>query len=653
MTFFPPNRVIPSDKMRIFYGPVETITGPSCYDRCDRSIVMSKKLFNLLFPLFVGTVLLLPLRAAGQGNPADIRTRLAQSYEKSGDYESALRVWSELFTADSGNFTLLESLKRCHLKLKHHDEVISLIEYGLRLNPGDIGSRAQLGNVWLLKGDEKKAGEAWERAISLAPGEETTYRIVGSAMIQARQFARAVATYQDARKVLGKPTLFASDIAYLYAIMQKYPESTTEYLTLLRETPTQLNYIQSRIASFTGSEEGLSAATTVVGQAVKTETRNVGFRRLLAWLFLEAKNFESAYGVYRELDALTGAAGKELFAFGVRALNEKSYAAASRAFSELIDRHPNFGEMHRARYSLARSLEELDSTVSSGEEPGVKPFGRAIGMYNRIVFDYPNTEIAGQALLRIADIQKNKLDNPGAARDILEKVSTEYKIFLPVVTGARLSLGEIYIGLDDLDRAARVLQEVAGRPPYGGPDRELAALRLAELNFYRQMYTPAMKILADLMENPVSDVTNDAISLQLLINENEKDNAEALARYAEARLLRAGRRYADALSVLNDELASRPGNALSDKLAFMKGEISLVLKMPDDALAGFAFIVDSLPESLLRDRAMFNMASIYELQKADRVNAIKTYELLLEKYPNSIHANAARKRIRILRGDNI
>jgi len=390
-----------------------------------------------------------------------------------------------------------------------------------------------------------------------------------------------------------------------------------------------------------------------VNDAVRAEPDNVGSRRLLAWLFMEAKNFESAYGVYRDLDAMTGAGGKELFAFGERALHEKSYAAASRAFTELIGKNPGFGDMPRARYSLARALEELDSTGVAGAEQKGTPVDRAIGMYDRIVFDYPNTEMAGRALLRIAAIRKDKLGDPQGARDILEKVSSAYKIFLPVATEARLSLGEIYIGLDDLDRAATVLLEVAGAPPYGGPDRELAALRLAELNFYRQKYTPAMKILADLTENAVSDVTNDAISLQLLITENEKDNAEALARYAEARLLSAGHRNADALSVLNDELASRPGNALSDKVAFMKGEISLRLNRPDEALAGFAVIVDSIPESLLRDRAMFNVASIYELRKADRVNAIKTYELLLEKYPNSIHANAARKRIRVLRGDNI
>ncbi len=528
---------------------------------------------RFIFPALVAATFFYPSGAFSQGNGADIRLRLAQSYEKSGDFESALRVYGELFASDSSNFQLIESLKRCHLKLKHHDDVIALIEYGLKLNPADVGSRAQLGNVYLLKGDEKKAVAAWNDAISAAPDAEVTYRVVGSSMVQARQFERAVEVYRGARKALGNQSLFASDIAYLYAIMQRYGESTTEYLSLLRRTPTQLGYIQSRIASFTGNEGGLAAATAVVGDAVKADSKNVEFRRLLAWLYMEAKDFDAAFGVYHELDALSGAGGKELFAFGERALHEKSYAAASRAFTEVIGGDPNFREMPRARYSLARAAEELD-TAAAGQ-PAAGRYDRVIGMYDRIVFDYPNTEIAGEALLRIAVIRREKLGDPGSARDLLEKISSEYKIFLPVATEARLSLGEIYIGLDEPDRAGAVLSEVAGDPPYAGADRELAALRLAELAFYRHDYPGAMSILGDLTRNTVSDVTNDAISLQLLITENEKENTGALDRYAEARYLRAGKRDADALEIIDGELRDRPGNALTDRMAFMRGEILL------------------------------------------------------------------------------
>ncbi len=593
----------------------------------------------------------LPLDA--QNNPSDIRTRLAQSYEKTGDIESALRVYNELFVSDSGNFTLIESLKRCHLRLKQHDEVIALIEHSLRLHPADIGSLSQLGNVWYMKGDEGKALDAWHRAIAVAPDDETTYRVVGSSMVQARQFERAVETYRAARTNLGKPTVFASDIAYLYGVMQKFRESTEEYIVLLRQTPTQLNFIQSRISAFTGNEAGLKEATLVVAEAVKSEPKNVEFRRLHAWLSMEAKDYEAAFETYRQIDALTAAGGKELFAFAERALNEKSYTTASRAYSEVIDANPNFREKPRAQYGLARSFEEMAVPADPADTSAAGRYARATEMYGRIVFDHPSTDIAAQALLRLALIRKERLSDPSGAKDYLEKISRDYKIFLPTAVDAKLVLGEVYVELDDLDRAAATFAEVAGPPPYGGPDREKAALRLAEIRFYREDYKGASAILSDLMKNAVSDAANDAIPLQMLISEQGKENAAGLKTYASARLLRAQRRYAEALEVLDNALKADTADVLRDRYAFLKGEILAAAGRPDDAVGAFSLIIDTLPESLLRDRAMFAVAGLYETAKADRLLAIGMYERLLEKYPNSIHANAARKRIRELRGDSI
>ena len=517
-------------------------------------------------------LLALPLLLEAQNNPSDIRLRLAQSYEKSEDYEAAVRVYNELFASDSGNFTLIESLKRCHLKLKQYDDVIALIEHSLGLNPRDLGSLAQLGNVWFLKGDEQKALVAWERAIAVEPNDETTYRVVGSAMVQVRQFERAVETYRAARKNLGAPTAFAQDIAYLYAVMQKFRESTAEYIVLLREAPSQLTYIQSRIATFTGSETGLRDAAAVALEAVQREPRNVELRRLHAWLSMEAKDYDAAFETYRQIDDLTAAQGKELFLFGERALNEKSYSAASSAYAEVIRRNPNLREMPRVRLGLARSLEELAGNPGKdGDTTAAARYAKAIGMYDRIVFDYPNTDIAAQALFRLALIRKDRLGDPSGARDVLEKIAKEYKIFQPVATEAKLALGEVCIELNELDRAAAVFSEVAGPPPFGGPDRERAALRLAELRFYREDYQGSLDLLGDLVKNAVSDAVNDAIPLQMLIGEFLKEDPAGLKVYASVRLLRAQHRDADALSLLDGAMKADTSSPLTDRFAFMKG----------------------------------------------------------------------------------
>jgi tetratricopeptide (TPR) repeat protein len=559
-------------------------------------------------PLLVYSLLLIIWAPApAQNNPSDIRFRLAQSYEKSGDFESALRVYYELFEADSGNFMLIEALKRGNLQLKRHEEVVSLIHHSLTLNPSDIGALAQLGGTYILMAEEERAYEAWDRAIAVEPTGETTYRVVGSAMTQSRLFEKAIETYRLARKNCSNPSLFISDIAYLYGILLKYRESAEEYLALLRQTPSQLGYIQSRLAGFVTREEGLRTTTGVVKSAVEREDKNVEFRRLLAWLYMEAKDFGGAYEAYLGIDRLVGANGRELFGFAERALREKSYASAAKAYTGVIDSHPEFPLMAKARFGLARSLEELDSVVVTDDAPDRIPFDAALSGYLKIIGDYPRTEIAARSLYRLAVIRHETLHDPAGAMEYLETIAADYRTFLPTATQARLMLAEICIALDQRDRASKILTELAGNAPYGTPHREKAALELAELDFYDGRYAEALEILSGLLQNPLSDAANDAISMQVLIHQNQKENPDILKRYAGSQLLQRQKKFTEALEILDGILTSEPDNALLDLCAYRKGEILSGLNRPDE----------------------------------------------LEKFPDSIQANEARKRIRDLRGDNI
>lgn len=597
---------------------------------------------SLIFTSFVLSV--------AQERGSDIRFRLAQSYEKAGDFEAALGVYRDLFQKDSSNFVLIESLKRCHLQLKQHAEVVALINHGLTLNPGDIGAMAQLGSTYILMADEKKAYDAWDRAIASDPASEITYRVVGSAITQSRLFAKAIEVYRLGRKNCRNPDLFTSDIAYLHGIMLNYRESTEEYLSLLRQTPSQLNYIQSRIAGFITRDEGLRVSTEVVQRAVSGDGNNVTFRRLLAWLYMEAKNFNGAYDTYDEIDRLTKARGTELFGFAERALREKGYGPASRAYSDVISGFPGFALMPNARFGLARCLEELDSAGAAGRDR--VPFAGAERAYREVVSDYPGTEYAAQSLFRLAVIRYRKMGDPAAAVEDLRAVSRDYGRILTVATEARLMLGEIFIAMDRKDEAASILSELAGNVPYVGPHRERAALELAELHFYEGRYDSSLSILSGLLRNPGSDAANDGIALRMLISENRNEYPGALRRFARAQLLGRQNDPAGAIRLLDEVLADSGGAGLHDLCTYRKAGILETTGRADDAIVAYEGLIESFPESLFRDRALYNLGMIHETVKKDTARAIEEYRMILENYPGSIHANEARKRIRDLRGDN-
>src|SRR5258706_8535597 len=150
-------------------------------------------------------------------NGIDVRLRLAQSYEHTGDFEAALKLYQELFKKDSTNYLLADAIRRMDMQLKRYDDAIVLVEKIIHSAPNDVNMVAQLGAIYYLKSDEPKAGETWERAIAISPKQQTTYALVASSMTQNRLFDRAIVIYQRGRTACNDPALFTADIAYLYS----------------------------------------------------------------------------------------------------------------------------------------------------------------------------------------------------------------------------------------------------------------------------------------------------------------------------------------------------------------------------------------------------------------------------------------------------
>jgi outer membrane protein assembly factor BamD (BamD/ComL family) len=83
------------------------------------------------------------------------------------------------------------------------------------------------------------------------------------------------------------------------------------------------------------------------------------------------------------------------------------------------------------------------------------------------------------------------------------------------------------------------------------------------------------------------------------------------------------------------------------------GELHLKLKQAHEAIEAFRYIADSIQLSIFKDKAQFRIAEISENVLHNKTDALSAYEKLLERFPNSLYAEQARKRIRLLRGDTI
>jgi len=603
--------------------------------------------------------------AMPQAREPDIKFRLAQSYEQSGDFETAARLYEELLAKDPLNFLVIDALHRDYIQLKKYDAAIALVTGVIQRSPNDILWLSRLGTLYNYKADDAKATAAWNRAIEVDPTHESTYRGVAASMMEARLFDRAIDVYQRGRTACKNPSLFTNDIAYLYTITLNYAAATREYLNLVRQNPAQLAYVQSRISVYIVRPDGLKAVTEVVEEAGKSEPLNQQIQQLLAWVYMEAKQYDRAYEVYKLLDANMNAGGREIFNFGERASRERGFTSAGNAYRDIIKRFPNFDQMPQVKFGNARTLEEL-AAVSDTSDPGIVVYGGritpepeaqspalyagVIAAYQSVVTEFSKTDFAARSLYRIAVLKQESFNDPDGALAYLE--SLEKSAPTPsVLLDAKLRKAEIMLVKGNLDGAAGVYGTLANQQPVIGEQRERAALRLAEIAYYQGKFEDATGRLEKLTRNAGADITNDALRLQVFIKDNTEGGDSALRSFARAELLIFQRHLSDALTMFRSMAGTYPSSGLLDDAIINIGAIEIAQRRYADAIGSFARLETEFPESVLLDAALMNTGAVFETGLHDKQKAIAAYQKLLERFPNSLHTNEARKRIRELRGD--
>jgi TolA-binding protein len=356
---------------------------------------------------------------------------------------------------------------------------------------------------------------------------------------------------------------------------------------------------------------------------------------------------------YRIIDRLSNAKGNELFNFAQRLHQERAYKTAAEAFKEIINEHKSPQLLPYARFGYARALEEqvvLTDTAAASSSGSQPTYSNAIQLYESIAAEYANSELAAQSLYRIGVIKFEKLfDLDGAlnAFNRLKNVPSTINISHDAV----LKIGDIQIARNNLVEARKEYDRLSKISLVVYQDQ--AAFKLAELDYFEAKFDTALSTLKRFNTNLNTDLTNDALQLQYFIQENNTSAPQALTEFARADLLMRQRKYSESLVQFQDIVKHYSTALLVDDAMMKIGELHLLLKQLHEAITAFHFIADSIQLSILKDRAQLRIAEIYQTVLNNKAQAIEAYEKLLAQFPNSLYAEESRKRIRLLRGDNL
>lgn len=603
-----------------------------------------KKGFAVVLCLLLGNILM--------AQPAN-DWMLANQYFNAGEYEKALVYFEKRYDFDPmGSY---EGYLKCFIALRQYSEAEKLIKKHIKKSDNDAPLYVDWGSLYEIQLDDAKAKEYYDKAIKELRNDQNSYITLAQKFIEKGHVDKAVSTYLSGRKNMKGAYPFIFELADAYGQLQESDKMIEEYLSIPEVAPEYIPNLQTILQNKLNTDfEGALADKLRSGLLKKIQQNpdEPTLNNLLYWLLVQEKDFDTALMQAKALDKRFDRNGQRIMSLGTLCISNQIYSTAEDCFQYLID---NYKE-NRGIYTHARQQQiyALDMRITSQNNYTPADLTKLSNAYDEAISELGTNATTADLMRGRAHLKAFYLHQIDEADSLLEVLITIPSITPEDLAQIKLELGDILVLKNEVWDALLYYGQVDKDFKHDELGRE-AKFRVARVYYYEGQFDWASGQLNVLKAATTQLISNDAMSLALLIQDNitVDTNPIPLLIYSKADLL-AFQNKGDEAIVLLDSLAKEfPGHSLSDDLYFKKAEIYAKRSDYDNALKLYNEVTLHYGDDVLADDSQFRIADILENIKKDKPAAMAAYELMLQHYPGSLFIMEARKRFRALRGDKI
>ena len=579
-------------------------------------------------------------------------SRLADQYYQSGEYEQAAAVYKALFDKTQNTYYYFNRYIECMLAMDDYDSAEAEIKNQLKKDPTQMQLYVVYGNLLERQYLPDKANEQYHRAIDNIPPDVAVINNLGNAFTRLAKYDMAIEAFQKGQQILDNDYLFSYNLADLYRRKGDSKKMIKYYLKLASQNPTQLERYKTQFQRNLINEGDLDELRTQLYEKIQEEPDNPVYPELLEWVFIEKKDYNKALRQARSLDRRLNETGERVMKVGDIAYVDGDYDTAIRAYEYVIsDKGLNnnlYVDAKRAvlkskRNKITRSYDYSSSDLDTLETE-----------YEKFIDEFginPRTEHLVKEYADFLAIYKNDLDKAiQVLKDLVELAS----INKYVKANGKIALADYYLMKGEIWEATLLYSQVEKdfKEDYLG---EVARFRNAKLSYYAGQFEWAQAQFDILKAATSRLISNDAIDLSVFIMDNMGlDTTDVpLKMFSTAELYTVQNKYNEAFAILDSISLLYPEHSLEDDVLYQKANLYYQLKDMESCKKLYKQVYENYPEEIRADNSIMKLAEILETHDNKPEEAMALYEKLFVEFSSSTFAVEARKRYRVLRGDDI
>ena len=594
-------------------------------------------MYKIIFILFF-----LPLTIVNAQN-----NLLAKNYFEQGEYEKALALYTNLYKKNK-NFNYFKAIVASHQQLENFKEAEQLLKE--RLNNKRIIPQlyVELGHNYSLQKNDSLANINYDKAILFVnESKKFNYgRSIGESFERYSLLNYAIETYIIAMNTF-PDTDFSYQLARLYGEQGNLEKMFDSYLVLIKKKPSYQGIAQQNFSLYISenpTEEGNVLLRKVLLQKLQKQP-DVLYNELLSWLFIQQKEYKKAFTQEKAIYKRTGNNDLSgIVDIAYFASNDDDDENAISIVNFLIENASTpeekiAGYQHLMKIKLKTASKKEYPKIKKSYEDLFNEFGNGKKTY-QLQLDY-NYFLAFQnnkktlAVSNLKSFSKQPLSRYQIAR-------------------IKMLLADILVFDEKFNQAliyySQIQQEVKGDLL-----AQEARFKVAKTSYFNFDFNWAQVQLDVLKKSATQLIANDAMQLSLLIKDNslEDSTQTALKQFARADLLKFQKKETEAISVLKSLLENHKGEKIEDEALLKLGELYEANGDYEKAIESYLALIEFYNEDILADDAHYQLAKLYETKLNQPQKAKEYYELLIFNFEDSIYFVEARKKYRMLRGDEI
>ena len=574
--------------------------------------------------------------------------QLANEYFQQGELEKSRTMYEELVN-DPYNIPLIASNYLSLLKSKSDFKTAEkLLNTAIKNFPNNQ-YQAKLLSFYATQGHQEKMEEYSYELLDSYSVNPFQLSMTAQHLASEQLYDLSLTFFEKSRKVRRDDTAHALDMASIYRVQNEKAKMIEEYLNYASQSPNRMNYVKNLLQSILQEEDDLmELEETLIRKMQRNPDTNL-YGELLIWIELQRKNFYGAFIQARAIDKRNEKPGDRSMQIGRIALENKAWDDAVDIFKYIANQYADSRNYSFARKLWIQSKEEKVKQIFPIDVEEIRALSNA---YHSLYRELTPAQTALEALRSKALLHAFYLDETDSASLYLNQLVSQPRANRLLVSQAKLDLGDIYL-LKGIEWEATLLYSQVEKGHKSHPLGYDAKLRNARLHYFTGNFSLAKGHLDILKLNTTREISNDAISLGMLITDNTALDTtdQVMQEFSRVELLIFQNKKFQAKKALLKMLEKYVHHSISDEIYWLLSKLDLEFGQMQSALNYLENILSTYSYDILADDAAFKKAEIYDFQIKDLEEAKVLYQQFLIDYPGSLYAAEARKRFRQLRGD--